>query len=286
MTSTNKDRAAVLCLMLFFTALGIGLADAATEDNYKSDIQILPQISESTHIENGHKAIIVVNPTTTGIYAEENEYKIYLTINPQGIGGTFSESNYQLVLIPEKTLPELVIEYGFEVNFNVIDKTRIGRTIFRYTCTITMKNASSEAIENVELELVGVPDNMTIIDSNVTFDYIEAWGTVTSEDTCIFEVNRVEPIEPAEIIWQITYDIAATGEGMQQMSSSTVLLEPEGLVSGDITGEGIVDFEDLAELADQWLQPPGTPSADIAPLPVDGIVNFLDFAKLAENWMK
>ena len=107
MTSTNKDRAVVLCLMLFFIALGIGPADAATEDNYKSDIQILPQISESTHAENTYKAIIVMNPTTTGIYAEENEYKMELTINPQGIGGTFTESNYQLVLIPEKTLPAI-----------------------------------------------------------------------------------------------------------------------------------------------------------------------------------
>lgn len=53
---------------------------------------------------------------------------------------------------------------------------------------------------------------------------------------------------------------------------------------GDISDDGKVDFEDLAILANQWLQPPGTPSADIA-LPY-GIVDFLDFAKLAENWMK
>jgi len=271
--------------MLFFTALGIGPADAATEDNYKSDIQILPQISESTHIENGHKAIIVMNPTTTGIYAEENECKMELTINPQGIGGTFAESNYQLVLIPEKTFPELVIEYGFEVYFNVIDKTRIGRTTFQYTCTITMKNASSEAIENVELELVGVPDNMTIIDSNVTFDYIEAWGSATSEDTCIIEVNRVEPIEPAEIIWQITYEIAATGQTSQQMSSTVVLLELEGLALGDISGDGMVGIADLVRLVEDWLQSGSI--ADIYPPPPNGddIVNFKDFAVLAENWL-
>ena len=53
---------------------------------------------------------------------------------------------------------------------------------------------------------------------------------------------------------------------------------------GDISDDGKVDFEDLAILANQWLQPPGTLSADIA-LPY-GIVDFLDFAKLAENWMK
>jgi hypothetical protein len=56
---------------------------------------------------------------------------------------------------------------------------------------------------------------------------------------------------------------------------------------GDINTDGIVDFEDLGILAGQWLQPPGTPSADIAPPPTgDDIVNFLDFAILADHWLE
>jgi len=55
--------------------------------------------------------------------------------------------------------------------------------------------------------------------------------------------------------------------------------------AGDINGDGVVDFDDLEILVGQWLQPPGDPSADIAPLPNgDGIVDFLDFAILAQNW--
>jgi predicted aspartyl protease len=57
-------------------------------------------------------------------------------------------------------------------------------------------------------------------------------------------------------------------------------------IPGDITNNGKVDWYDLKVLTDQWLQPPGFPSADIAPTPVDGIVNFLDFAVLAENWLE
>ncbi len=54
---------------------------------------------------------------------------------------------------------------------------------------------------------------------------------------------------------------------------------------GDLNFDSRIDFEDLEILANQWLQPPGTPSADIAPLPDgDGIVNFKDFNVLAENW--
>ena len=170
--------------------------------------------------------------------------------------------------------------------FVIVDKERVGRTLFRYTCKVTLSNFSPDAVKNVVLELMEVPDNMTIIDSNVTFDYIEAWGSATSDDTCSFEVDRSQAIVPSEVIWQVTYEIADTGQAGQQMSSTMVQLEPISL-AGDITGEGAVDLEDLKVLAEQWLQPPGTPSADIAPLPNgDGIVNFLDFAVLAENWLE
>jgi hypothetical protein len=48
-----------------------------------------------------------------------------------------------------------------------------------------------------------------------------------------------------------------------------------------------VDYEDLAILAEQWLQTSGTPSADIAPRPAgDGEVNFLDFAIFAQHWFE
>jgi len=54
---------------------------------------------------------------------------------------------------------------------------------------------------------------------------------------------------------------------------------------GDINEDGEVNLEDINTMANQWLQPPGTPSADIAPSPVDGFVNFLDFAILAKDWL-
>jgi hypothetical protein len=56
--------------------------------------------------------------------------------------------------------------------------------------------------------------------------------------------------------------------------------------AADINHDEVVDCKDLAIMAEQWLKTPGTPSADIAPLPAgDGEVNFLDFAALADNWL-
>jgi subtilisin family serine protease len=61
----------------------------------------------------------------------------------------------------------------------------------------------------------------------------------------------------------------------------------ESIPVGDFEPDCDVDWADLKVLAEQWLQSPGIPSADIAPSPSgDGIVNFLDFAELAKSWMQ
>jgi hypothetical protein len=55
---------------------------------------------------------------------------------------------------------------------------------------------------------------------------------------------------------------------------------------GDIDQDGDVDFGDYAILAEQWLQPPAVPSADIAPDVGDGIVDFWDLSALAGHWLE
>ena len=61
----------------------------------------------------------------------------------------------------------------------------------------------------------------------------------------------------------------------------------EYVCEGDFSKDGKVDYTDLKLIAEQWLSPPGTPSADIAPPPNgDGIVNFLDFSLFAQHWLE
>jgi len=61
---------------------------------------------------------------------------------------------------------------------------------------------------------------------------------------------------------------------------------PEFRPAADITGDCIVNFKDFAVLGSQWLQSPGSPSADIAPDPLDEFVNMLDLAFLADGWLE
>jgi hypothetical protein len=59
------------------------------------------------------------------------------------------------------------------------------------------------------------------------------------------------------------------------------------LLVADLNQDGIVNFEDFAILANQWLQSPSSPSADIAPLTGgDNIVNVLDLNVLVEQWLR
>jgi len=59
------------------------------------------------------------------------------------------------------------------------------------------------------------------------------------------------------------------------------------LLIADLNQDGTVNFKDFAILGAQWLQEPGEPSADIAPLPGgDDTVNMLDLKILAEQWLR
>jgi archaellum component FlaF (FlaF/FlaG flagellin family) len=53
----------------------------------------------------------------------------------------------------------------------------------------------------------------------------------------------------------------------------------------DFEQNGRVDMDDLMVLVNQWLQSPGTPSADIAPDPRDNYVDLRDFERFAQFWM-
>lgn len=62
--------------------------------------------------------------------------------------------------------------------------------------------------------------------------------------------------------------------------SATVIPPPS-----DLDDDGDVDFIDFSILANQWLQPPGSPSADIDPPGGNGIVDLFDLEVLADEWL-
>jgi hypothetical protein len=59
----------------------------------------------------------------------------------------------------------------------------------------------------------------------------------------------------------------------------------DGTSSADFNCDGIVYFDDMELMAEQWLQSPTFPSADIAPELGDGWVDLYDFGILAYDWL-
>ena len=172
--------------------------------------------------------------------------------------------------------------------FNIIDKTRIGRTTYRYILSLSLTNTTAGNMTNVYVKLIEACEPVTkIIDGNIFFPQINAGNTVDSNilgDFFIVEVDRSKLIIPGRLTWQVDY--AMSGASQMHLMSADFMME-DNSTPGDITGNGVVDYDDILVLCEQWLQPPGTPSADIAPTPTgDGIVNWLDFAVLANNWVQ
>ncbi len=79
------------------------------------------------------------------------------------------------------------------------------------------------------------------------------------------------------------YYLMVSDYSFDQMSYS---LAYRGGTLGDFEPDCDVDFVDFAILGDQWLQPPGIPSADIAPEVPDNFVDTLDLAAFVENWLE
>jgi hypothetical protein len=174
------------------------------------------------------------------------------------------------------------------IRLGIVSKTRVARTEFAYDCNVTFTNLWPFAVTNVELEMTQVPDNMGIIEPNVTFGDIE-FGTrlsITSIDTCTFQVDRSQPIEPEKIVWKVKCQRADTGMPLELTINGVSSTGLEN-ITGDLAADEKISLDDLdlARLTEQWLWvgPAGSIPEDITG---DGIVNFLDFAKLAENWMK
>ena len=159
--------------------------------------------------------------------------------------------------------------------FVVVRRERVERSVFEYECEVVLENVSTFALENIRLQMTRWSKNMTTIEPNVTFGdtEIRPGESVRSLDTCTFTVDRSVPIDPAEIIWHSTAEMADTGATLEHTLSSLLSVGPADNSN----------FDDLTNLADQWLWlgPPGSIKEDTAQ---DGTVNLADFAKFAEQW--
>ncbi len=171
------------------------------------------------------------------------------------------------------------------LGFQIVNKTRVGRTSFEYQLAVTVRNPNPYDMTHVQMKLKDWDAAvLSVSDDTIVIDTILSGATVTSTDTFTIVVDRSVPIVSGMLTWQLMYYTVASGDQVQQDTMSMLLSDIDAGVSGDISGDGKVNFDDFAILAGQWDAAPGDPSADIDPSQ-DGHVWIEDLMCLAQNWM-
>jgi hypothetical protein len=241
------------------------------------------------------KTVGVGSGSSTGVTGKTTaQMKTLSTFTSAGwdfINGTNDNLEHTWFIREGQEYPRLMweIENGqsglFPAGFVTVNKTRVGRTSFEYELAVMVRNSNAFAMNNVQMKLMDWDAAVqSVSDDSITIDTIPAGATVISTDTFKIVVDRSILINSSRLVWELTYYTVASGDQVQQAMMSMMLSDIDAGVSGDISGDGKVNFDDFAILAQQWDAAPGNPSADIDPSP-DGRVWIEDLMYLAENWM-
>jgi hypothetical protein len=122
--------------------------------------------------------------------------------------------------------------------YNIVRRTRVGRTVFEYDLTTTVRNASSQGVTNLVATLLAAPANVQVIDATVNVGSVPAGSTVESTDTFTIRVDRSTLVSPLPISWRVTYS--------NTFADFTTLLDLGPPRSpGDVNCDGRVDFDDI-----------------------------------------
>ena len=145
-------------------------------------------------------------------------------------------------------------------SYVLLEKRRVGRTIYEYNYAVKLTNPCVEPIANIRFQITSTPGNIELL----------------SEDVFAYDV---QPDSTEVATGYITIRIDhSTEPDILAMTWRTISYVP-----GDVTHDGKVDMDDVVKLATFWLTSERT--CDIAPVgDPDGIVNLLDLAVIADNW--
>jgi len=130
------------------------------------------------------------------------------------------------------------------IGYQLVGKQRVDRTVFDYTLRIKVTNEGEVPLEDVVAELLGVPENVEIIESEVVVGDLGAGATKTSGDTFTIRVDRTTLIAPLWISWDVSY--VRDGEDVDGSVGGTLAVDVLGALPGDYDADGDVDLVDFA----------------------------------------
>ena len=193
----------------------------------------------------------------------------------------------------------------YEGDESAIDKDRFMFDTGAQVTTVGSRIATRLCLDpdypEFEVEIQGLTGD-TIIAPGFYIDALEIpafgeWLTFTNIPVVFLNVSSPEGGTVDGIIGMNLFtelNFVLRGGGLFLQDDPTLEFEPICRIAADIAPEGgdcKVDYLDLAELADHWLEtltcPNWNPDCDMAPPSApDGSVDFLDFAVLAAHWLE
>ena len=108
-----------------------------------------------------------------------------------------------MVLFIGSASADLVIDQSYQL----ISKTRVGRTAYEYTYQVTIFNNGSD-VQNVTASVTSSSTYTIITDGDISFGDVAGGSTVTSTDTFSFQQNRTYAFDPSALSWDIQYETA------------------------------------------------------------------------------
>ncbi len=100
-------------------------------------------------------------------------------------------------------LPALAQAAGDVVGMQLVSSSRVGRTTFDYTYTITVRNGSP-ALVAAKATVTSTAPATQIVKSTVSLGDVAAGATVASADTFTLRQDRSVPFNPASLVWKVS----------------------------------------------------------------------------------
>jgi len=243
--------------------VGISVKNTGTMNSQSADCQVRKGTATGT---------IVFETTLDNISAGDSyatQFEWDVTDDPSGI--------YDLVVIvdPDNKVVESVES----------DNQSIGQVAILPDLQTEQWSASvDETTASITIRNVGVkpsdPNTVRVVFNSLNLGE-NAIPSLNPGESVDIEILMSQPVETGRIDVIANPDSTGADEvGLLNNVASIIFFAP-----ADFEPDGDVDINDLMVLAEQWLQTPGTPSADIAPEPRDNFVDLEDFALFAHYWL-
>ena len=90
-------------------------------------------------------------------------------------------------------------------NYILVEKERVGRSVYDYTFRADITNGNTYDIRNVSAALKDKAVSTEVPDGTLSFGDVPAGGTVTSTDTFTVRVNRRFEFEASSLTWETDF---------------------------------------------------------------------------------